>query len=49
MLETPEDLINNGDDLIEMIGKEKLLPSLDGVEKKYECIEVEFDPQVEKK
>jgi hypothetical protein len=44
MLETPEDLINNGDELIEMIAKEKQLPSLEGVEKKYDCIEVEFDP-----
>jgi len=49
MLETPEELINHGDVLIEMIKVEKELPTLDGINKDYEKVDVEFDLTAEKK
>lgn len=49
MLETPEDLINHGDALIEIIKQDKELPTLEHVSLEYEKVDVEFDPTVEKK
>ena len=44
-----DDILNQGDALLEKIEKEKDFPSLNGLEAQYSLVKFQFDPSVEKK